>query len=119
MPDEPGQQAVAQRLRATARSEWRLLVGVLDPQGLLATVDAAILQDHCVAEAMRECVRQITLDGMAVQTRQGRHRHPLTTVLQQQRERLKFTTVQLGASPLSRDSLNPRSADEDDEDIFD
>jgi P27 family predicted phage terminase small subunit len=115
-----GQQAVVARLRRTAREEWGLIVHQLDPQGLLAPVDATVLQDHCVAEAIRrECVRDIVIRGLTVQTAKGERRNPSLTTLAQQRERLKFTTVQLGASPLSRDSLNPRSADEDDEGIFD
>jgi P27 family predicted phage terminase small subunit len=114
------QQAIVARLRRTARDEWRLFVYQLDPQGLLAPVDATILRDHCEAEALRrECMRDIAIRGMSVTSERGERRNPSLTTLAQQRERLKHTVVQLGASPLSRDALNPRSADEDDEDIFD
>jgi P27 family predicted phage terminase small subunit len=114
------QQAMVERLRRTAHDEWRLFVTQLDPEGLLATVDATVLQDHCVAEAIRrECVRDIAIRGLSVRTADGERRNPSLTTLQQQRDRLKHTCVQLGATPLARDSLNPRSADEDGEGIFD
>jgi hypothetical protein len=43
----------------------------------------------------------------------------VTTILQQQRERLRHTSVQLGATPLARDPLNPRAPQDDGDDIFD
>jgi P27 family predicted phage terminase small subunit len=97
-----------------------LFVRALDPQGLLASVDVTVLQDHCVAEAIRrECVRDIAIRGLSVRTAEGERRNPSLTTLQQQRERLRFTLVQLGATPLARDSLNPRSTDDDGAGIFD
>src|SRR5688500_5938879 len=50
--DDPEQRAAVRRLRATARDEWGLVVRELDPQGLLATVDASVLKDHATAEAI-------------------------------------------------------------------
>jgi hypothetical protein len=75
--DDADQQAVVRRLRSTARAEWRLVVRELDPQGLLAAVDAGILKDHATAEAIRtECIRQLAIEGLTVETRSGRHATP-------------------------------------------
>jgi P27 family predicted phage terminase small subunit len=120
VPGDTNQQAAAQRLRASAREEWRRIVPELDAQGLLATVDFAILQDHCIAFALAmECVRRISIEGLTILTQRGRHRNPATTILGQQRDRLKFTTAQIGLSPLTRDSLNPRPGVDDEDSPFD
>jgi P27 family predicted phage terminase small subunit len=122
-PRSPGdviQQARVARLRRNAKDEWQRLVCTLDPQGLLAPIDRFILLDHCVAVALTlECYRDIALNGYSQATRRGLVKNPATTILAQQRERLKHTVVHLGASPLARASLNPRSPARDDDSPFD
>jgi P27 family predicted phage terminase small subunit len=114
------QQERGARLRQNASDEWRRVVSALDPQGLLAPVDRCILLDHCVAVALTlECYRDIAINGYCVVNRYSRVKNPATTILQQQRERLKHTVVHLGASPVARDSLNSRSLAHDDDSPFD
>lgn len=114
------QQVYVKRLRAWAREEWRRVVAQLDPQGLLAQIDAAILMDHAVAYAIaRECVRDLALRGLQMEGERGWQKNGATTILAQQRDRLKHTTVQLGCSPVARDAMNPREAGDDGSSPFD
>lgn len=117
---DKGQQDRVKRLRGWARAEWRRVVGQLDAQRLLTQVDLAILLDHCVAVALaRECYRRIALDGMLMAGERGWQKNGATTILAQQRDRLKHTTTQLGLSPVARDALNPKGSDDDGDDFFD
>ena len=113
-------KADATRLRRWAAEEWRRIVPVLDAQGLLASVDSVILTDHCLAWSLsRECYRRISLEGLVIEGQRGSVRHPATTVLAAQRDRLKHTVVQLGLSPLARDALKGGAGDEQEGDAFD
>jgi P27 family predicted phage terminase small subunit len=122
-PDRVGhvaQQSRIARLRRDAKKEWQRIVASLDPQGLLASVDESVLLDHCTAVAVaRECYRDIALNGYSNRTERGVAKNPATTVLAQQRDRLKYTVAQLGASPLARDALSPRRSLDDEDSPFD
>lgn len=114
-------QAVAKRLRAWAHDEWARVVPSLVAARLLTPVDLQILLDHCSAVALhRECLRQIARDGLTVETERGWTKNPATTILAQQRDRLKHTVQQLGLSPLARDGLEARGeAERNDSTPFD
>jgi P27 family predicted phage terminase small subunit len=132
-PDEPSwakvlpavkgdkrQQGYVNRLRAAASAEWRRVTGELTPQGLLALIDESLLLDHCVAVAIaHECYRDLAVNGLTVLGERGWQKNGAATILAQQRDRLKHTVVQLGASPLARDALNPRGGSDDEGSPFD
>jgi P27 family predicted phage terminase small subunit len=109
-----------QRCRDVAREEWRRIVGVLDAQGLLALVDHEVLADYCrVVARIDQCERDISRNGVWVRGERGAQKNPSTTVVNQLRGQLKFYLGELGLTPVARDRLNPREADDDGDSPFD
>jgi len=96
--------AEAKRARERARREWRLVVPVLDAMGMLANVDAAVLEDWCTLVARRaECERDIPRGGLILADT-GR-RNPATIAAQGIRMRMGRLEGQLGLTPLARDQM--------------
>lgn len=112
----------AKRARERARREWRLIVPVLDAMGLLANVDATVLEDWCtLAARLDQCEREITRRGLILEDT-GR-RNPATMAAQAIRQRMGRLEGQLGLTPLARDQMRGdtrgAAADGDDDSPFD
>lgn len=113
-------KASNQRCRDVARAEWRRIVGVLEAQGLLSLVDHEVLADYCrVVARIDQCERDISHNGMWVRGERGAQKNPSTTVVNQLRGQLKYYLGELGLTPVARDRLNPREADDDGDSPFD
>ncbi len=96
--------AEARRARERARREWRLVVPVLDVMGMLANVDAAVLEDWCTLVArLDQCEREISRRGLIIEET-GR-RNPATMAAQAIRQRMGRLESQLGLTPLARDQM--------------
>lgn len=94
----------ARRARERARREWRLVVPVLDAMGMLANVDATILEDWCTLVArLDQCERDVTRRGLILA--ETGVRNPATIVAQGIRQRMGRLEGQLGLTPLARDQL--------------
>lgn len=113
----PGCDEPMARCRKVAGEEWHRVVGVLDAQGLLTSLDTLLLVDFCrVAARVDQCERDLSTNGVCVEGRQGRCRNPCTTVLGQLRGQLRWYMGQLGLSPVARDQLSSGAPNSDDED---
>jgi P27 family predicted phage terminase small subunit len=96
--------AEATRARERARREWRLVVPVLDAMGMLASIDAHVLEDWCTLVArLDQCERDITRRGLILEAT-GR-RNPATMAAQGIRQRITKLEERLGLTPLARDQL--------------
>lgn len=94
------------QLREDAKDEWERIVPVLDHIGLLSTIDSTLLIDYCVCWArLLECEREISRDGLTLETERGWVKHPCTTVGSGYRTQMKFYIGELGLSPSSRGRL--------------
>ncbi len=96
-------RARSARIRRTAQALWRHWVSVLDPQGVLATVDAVVLQDAALCAArLQETERQISSEAWIQIGQKGDVANRLFT--RADRLRLAFFKYipQLGLSPASR-----------------
>lgn len=99
--------------RERARREWRLVVKVLDRQGLLAAVDEAVLTDHCVVVAsMLLANRDIARRGVWIPSERGSSKNPSVTALAQLRAQLRFTVRELALSPRARAEFGMAGAPE-------
>ncbi len=108
-----------QRALDVARDEWRRIVAILEPQGLLSEIDRAALTDYCRCWArMDQCERDLSRNGTWVQGERGAVKNPSATLLNQLRGHFKFMVGELGLTPVARDSLNPGGVDDED-DVFD
>lgn len=105
-----------QRARDVARAEWRRIVPPLDRVGVLATVDRALLVDHCITWAQVDmCVRDIAEHGIWTHGERGAVKNPAATALNQMRSQLRWTCSELGLTPPSRDQLEGAAGDDDDD----
>jgi P27 family predicted phage terminase small subunit len=99
---------------ADARLEWQRTVPRLDDQGLLASLDAFLVEDLCVCAArIKQCERAISADGLmtdaAGRTDRGQVRHPLMVCLGQYRAHYAKLCRLLGIGPAARQSLEVRN----------
>lgn len=113
-------QENGKRARHVARTEWRRIVPILDEQGLLATVDATVLADHCVVVArIDELERDVSANGTWTHGERGAVKNPAVTALNQYRTQLRWSTKELGLTPLSRDAMpKGRVTDGEDDNPF-
>lgn len=114
----PGTGAEVGRCRTVAREMWRVVVGQLDSQGLIASVDAAALTKLCVYEALfDQATRDITKRGFIVKGQKGQVRNPSVMTLSACSSVLPGLYREFGMTPLARDRLAPRDTGEDDADL--
>jgi P27 family predicted phage terminase small subunit len=110
VPGDRRLSAEAARARARASREWQTVVPVLDAMGLLAQIDATVLEDWCTLVArLDQCERDITRRGLIMAD--GR-RNSSTMAAQGIRQRMGRIEGQLGLTPVARDQMrgNPREA---------
>jgi P27 family predicted phage terminase small subunit len=105
---------VNQRLRKTARDEWRRVVPILTGYKLLTHLDLELIRDYCICVArIDQCERQLSVEGPTVFGARGMVKNPVLTVAGQYRQQLKFYIGELGFSPSSRGRLKLTEADDD------
>ena len=96
--------AESARARDRASREWRTIVPTLDAIGLLASVDATVLEDWCSLVArLDQCERDMTQRGLILP--ETGHRNPSTMVAQGIRQRMGRIEGQLGLTPVARDQM--------------
>jgi hypothetical protein len=104
-PDGPGIAGKARsvRIRKHAQHLWRLWVSLLDPQGILATLDESVIEEAALAFArLRETERQIAADEWIQDGQHGKVPHRLFTRSNQLQTAVRYYVPQLGLSPASR-----------------
>lgn len=86
-----------------ARRYWAHYFPLLQSQGVLTAADVGTLASYCAALADADtCHATIERDGWVVETPKGLIKHPLTSVLNQQRGQINTLSSQLGLNPSMR-----------------
>lgn len=107
--------------RRYAKAEWDRVVPVLDAVGVLASIDQALVVDHCLTVGrVVMCERDISRKGISVKGERGFQKNPSVTAAAQYRAHLRYTQSVLGLTPSSRASLRSKgAAGEDNSSPFD
>lgn len=119
-PVESGDQAAEnERLRFVAGREWNRVVPVLKHTAGLAAVDAAALHEYCVVVArIDQCERNLSVNGLLMQTERGWTKNGAATIVSQYRATYKILIREFGLSPSARRGITPVEIS-DDSDPFD
>ena len=101
--------------QAEAAAEWKDVVAVLDPHGVLSILDRVVVREFCICVVrIHQCERDISENGMKVLGERGYQKNPSVTAVNQYREKLRFYIAQLGLSPAARDGIGkPGEVDDD------
>lgn len=114
----------AQRARSVARMAWQRWARVLHSQGMIAEVDAEVLQDAAVCWAeLDRAIRDVARRGTWVEGERGAVKNPSVTAAAQLRTAFKNYVANLGLAPAARvgmvASWDPGGGGGDDDDPFD
>jgi P27 family predicted phage terminase small subunit len=110
----PGDSIEAARIRDMAQDTWHLIVGELEPLGVLARVDDIILTDTCIIRGRlwaleRDISQRGTMTEAVGRKDRGMVRNQSVDLAMRYRQMLQRYLVELGLTPLARDKLNPRT----------
>lgn len=116
-----GADAQNKRCRLVASEEWQRIVPVLKYTAGIGDVDTATLKDYCICVArIDQCEREISKNGLLMQSERGWTKNGATTIVGQYRSQLARYIGELGLSPSARGRIQPpENGGEDDGDVFD
>lgn len=113
---EGPEAAENERLRFVASREWNRVVPVLKNTAGLAAVDTAALHEYCVVVArIDQCERNLSVNGLLMQTERGWTKNGAATIVSQYRATYKILIREFGLTPSARRGITPVDPGNDDD----
>ncbi|MGW3229427.1 P27 family phage terminase small subunit [Kitasatospora sp. NPDC001095] len=114
----PGDQA--EDVRQFAAGVWARVVPALVVSAGLVDSQREVATDFCVTAArIWQGERELSREGLVVETERGRVKNPWTTIVTGYRSHLRALVGELGLSPASATRITPPETGGDDDGIFD
>lgn len=110
----PGEPPMPLDLSLAAQWVWKEMVPILHEMGTLTTSDGEALAAYCETKVTwRMAQNSIELDGIVIESTQGRKKNPAVTVADSSLKQMRSLMGEFGMTPASRTKIRSESPDAD------